>query len=277
MTSRSRTRLSSCAGTLCLCLLAGATARAASDSPERAVREFIRALAMHDIQAFSRAIRPDPRASRFINPQPLTSEGQAEAARRLETLQVSRRDVVVLRGKSVDADAQGDYPVGSVGRFIASGNGGPAVVTLVREADGWKVDLRWWLAMLDMANGQPPAAGSPDQAIRNLTLALIAHDRHEALRFVTADAEISVLFAGAPSVREPSGVLEATAMEMPLVEVGPGEFYRMPSGRVVEGAKAVDRKLIVGQFGPVEMPFALRRIGGAWRVEAEPYFLVINR
>jgi len=24
------------------------------------------------------------------------------------------------------------------------------------------------------------------------------------------------------------------------------------------------------------MPFALRRVGGAWRVEAEPYFLMIN-
>jgi hypothetical protein len=277
MTSRSRTRLSSYVGTLCLCLLTGAAARAAADRPERAVREFIRALAMHDTQAFSRAIRPDPRASRFVNPQPLTSEGQMEAARRLEMLQVSRRDDVLLRGKSVDADAQGDYPVGSVGRFIASGNGGPAVVTLVREPDGWKVDLRWWLAMLDMANGQPPAAGSPDFAIRNLTLALIALDRNEALRFVTPGAEISVLFAGAPSVREPSGVLEATAMEMPLVEVGSGEFYRMPSGRVVEGATAVDRKVIVGQFGPVEMPFVLRRIGGAWRVEAEPYFLLTNR
>jgi hypothetical protein len=277
MTSRSRTRLSSTIGTLCLCLLTGAAPRAAADRPERAVREFIRALAMHDTQAYSRAIRPDPRASRFINPQPLTSDGQMEAARRLETLQVSRRDDVLLRGKPVDVDAQGDYPVGSVGRFVASGNGGPAVVTLVREADGWKVDLRWWLAMLDMANGQPPAAGSPDQAIRSLTLALIALDRNEALRFVTPGAEISVLFAGAPPVREPSGVLEATAMEMPLVEVRPGEFYRMPSGRVVEGATAVDRKVIVGQFGPVEMPFALRRIGGAWRVEAEPYFLLINR
>jgi hypothetical protein len=64
---------------------------------------------------------------------------------------------------------------------------------------------------------------------------------------------------------------------MPLVEVGAGEFHRMPSGRVVEGSTAVDRKLIVGQFGPVEMPFELRRIGGAWRVEAEPYFALINR
>jgi hypothetical protein len=176
--------------------------------PERAVREFVRALAMHDTQAFERAIQPDPRASRFINPEPLTPEGQVEAARRLETLQVSRRDDVLLRG---------------------------------------------------------------------LTLALIALDRDEALRYALPGAEIGVLFADAPSVREPSGVLEAAAMEMPLVEVGSGEFYRMPSGRVVEGSTAVDRKVIVGQFGPVEMPFVLRRVGGAWRVEAEPYFALINR
>ena len=277
MTSRSRTRPSLCIGTVCLCVLAGAGARAATGGPEGAVREFIQALAMHDAQAFSRAIRPDPRASRFINPQPLTPEGRVEAARRLETLQIRRGDDVLLRGKPVDADAQGDFPVGSVGRFIASGAGGPAVVTVVREPEGWKVDLRWWLAMLDMTNGQPPAAGSPDHAIRSLTLALIALDRDEAVRFVAPGAEISMLFAGAPSVREPSGVLEATAMEMPLVEVAAGEFYRMPSGRIVEGSTAADRKVIVGLFGPVEMPFVLRRMGGAWRVEAEPYFALINR
>ena len=277
MTFRSRTRLSSCIGTLCLFLFTGAAASAVTTAPERAVREFIRALAMHDTQAFSRAIRPDPRASRFINPQPLTPDGQAEAARRLETLQVRRSDDVLLRGKPVDADAQGDYPVGSVGHFIASGNGGPAVVTLVRDPDGWKVDLRWWLAMLDMANGRPPTEGSPDHAIRSLTLALIALDRDEALRFVAPGTDISVLFAGAPSVREPSGVLEAAAMEMPLVEVGSGEFYRLPSGRVIEGSTAVDRKVVVGQFGPVEMPFLLRRVSGGWRVEAEPYFALINR
>ena len=125
MTSRSRTRLSVVHRTVCLCLLSGAAASAATAEPERAVREFIRALAMHDTQAFSRAIRPDPRASRFINPQPLTPEGQAEAARRLETLQVRRSDDVLLRGKPVDADAQGDYPVGSVGHFIASATAGP--------------------------------------------------------------------------------------------------------------------------------------------------------
>ena len=245
--------------------------------PELAVRQFLRALVMHDTQGFSRAIRPDPRASRLINPQPLTPEQRAEADRRLENLQVSRRDDVLLRGKPVSANAQGDFPVGSVGHFIASSNGGPTVVTVVREADGWKVDLRWWLAMLDMANAQAPAEGSTDHTIRSLLLAMISLDREEAVRHVVPGADMKLLFAGAPSSREPSGVLEATAVEMPLVEVGAGEFYRMPSGRVIEGSAAADRKVIVGQFGPVEIPFVLRRVDNAWRVEPEPYFALINR
>jgi hypothetical protein len=151
-------------------------------------------------------------------------------------------------------------------------------VTVVRQPEGWKVDLRWWLAMIDMAKANaPPAEGSPEYAIRALTLSLIALDREKVMQFAVPDARADVLFAGAPSAREPSGVLEASAMEMPLVEVGAGEFYRLPAGRIVEGVSAADRKVIVGQFGPVEMPFVLRLVNGAWRVEAEPYFALINR
>jgi hypothetical protein len=266
-----------CIGALVLCMPTGAGASRAVAAPEQAVRDFITALAMHDTQAFARAIRPDPRASRFINPQPLTPDERTQAVRRLETLQVRPTDDVLLRGEPVKRDAQGDYPAGTVAHFVASGNGGPALVTLVREPDGWKVDLRWWLAMVDMAKAPAPAAGSPDHTIRSLLLALIGLDRKEALRYAVPGADVNLLFDGAPSGREPSGVLEASAMEMPLVEVGTGEFYRLPSGRIVEGSTAADRKVFVGQYGPVEIPFVLRRAGGAWRVEAEPYFLLINR
>jgi hypothetical protein len=266
-----------CVGALVLCMPAGAGANRAAATPERAVRDFITALAMHDSEAFARAIRPHPRASRFINQTPLTPDQRAEAQRQLETLQVHPTDDVFLRGEPVEADAQGDYPVGTVGHFIAAGSGGPTVVTLVREAEGWRVDLRWWVALLDMASAPPPAPGSPDHTIRSLLVALIGLNRKEAMRFVVPGADVKLLFAGAPSQREPSGVLEASAMEMPLVEVGTGEFYRLPSERVVEGTTTADRKVIVGHFGPVEIPFVLRRVDGAWRVEAEPYFALINR
>ena len=65
MTSKSRMRPSVWISAAGLCLLSVVAARAAAASPERAVRDFIRALAMHDTQVFSQAIRPDPRASHF--------------------------------------------------------------------------------------------------------------------------------------------------------------------------------------------------------------------
>jgi hypothetical protein len=36
-----------------------------------------------------------------------------------------------------------------------------------------------------------------------------------------------------------------------------------------------DRKVLVGLFGPVEIPFVVRRIDGDWRVEPEPYFVLM--
>ena len=88
---------------------------------------------------------------------------------------------------------------------------------------------------------------------------------------------MDLLFAGAPSQREPSGHLEALVAEMPLVEVGPGEFYEMPSRRIVEGLQRDDVKTLVGQFGSVEMPFIVHRVGNDWKVEVEPYFVLMMR
>jgi hypothetical protein len=51
----------------------------------------------------------------------------------------------------------------------------------------------------------------------------------------------------------------------------------MPSGRVVEGVRRDDMKVLVGLYGPLEMPFVVRRIWIRWRVQPEPYFLLISQ
>jgi hypothetical protein len=245
---------------------------------EKAVHAFVRALALHDAREFQAAVVPHPRAARLLNTEPLTAEGRGEAERRLGSLRVRLEDDFQLRGEPVAPDAKGECPVGTTGHAVAAGQGGPMLVTLVRQAEGWKVDVRWFLAMLDAATAAaPPAQGSPERVIREFLIAMISLERDEALEQVVPGADPTLLFAYAPRQREPSGVLEASAMEMPLVEVGPGEFYRLPSGRIVEGVSTADRKVLVGQFGPVEMPFVLRQVDGSWRVEAEPYYRLINR
>jgi hypothetical protein len=246
--------------------------------PERAVAEFIRALSMHDIAAFDRLSLPHPRARQLLMIGDMTPEARERAQRNLDNLQLHSREDFALNGKAVDPDANGDYPVGSVGHFIAASNGGPSLVTLVHQASGWKVDLRWWATMAEMMQAdRPPAAGSPDAVIRELAAAMISLHKEEAARLVVPGADLELLFAYAPSQPEPSDVLGALVIEMPLVDVGPGEFYRMPTGRIVEGVVSPDRKVIVGQFGSVEMPFVVRRVNDEWRVEAEPYYVLFNR
>jgi hypothetical protein len=63
------------------------------------------------------------------------------------------------------------------------------------------------------------ATTGPEQAVRDFI---------RALRLAVPGANIKVLFDGAPPHREPSGVLDAAAMEMPLVEIGTDEFYLIP-------------------------------------------------
>ena len=102
-------------------------------------------------------------------------------------------------------------------------------------------------------------------------------DRARAARFLTDARNLELLFAGAPRYREPSGVLDAAVEEMPLVEIGAGEFFPMPTGRTVEGGSTAARRVVAGMFGPTEMAFVVRKLGAEWRVEAEPYFVLMNQ
>jgi hypothetical protein len=194
-----------------------------------------------------------------------------------EGLQIRQIRPFMFQGKPVTLGTNARYAVGTTALYRVAHHRQPMVVALTRRPEGWKVDLRWWIAMTDLMTGKLPPQDSPDVAIRSLLASMLRLDRARAQRCLTEAKGIDLLFDGAPSQREPSGVLDATVGEMPLVEVGPGEFYAMPTGRIVEGTQAADRKVMVGWFGPVEMPFVLHRAGSEWRVEPEPYFALMNQ
>ena len=145
------------------------------------------------------------------------------------------------------------------------------------KTEGWRVDPRWWIGMVDLASDRAPGPATPEYAARALLASLIAMNREETLRYAVPGANAEILFDGAPSQREPSGHLDALAMEMPIVELAPGEFRALPAGCVVEGSSKPDVKLLVGLMGSVEIPFVVRLIGAEWKVEPQPYFALINR
>lgn len=249
---------------------------AQGDSPEAVIRSFVHAMYSNDVVAYEALTLPVPGRERLEKGGAVNVEAKEELEHNPEAVQLRMMRPYQLKGHAVTRDANGEYPVGTTVRFSASYRNS-MVVSLVQTPAGWRIDLRWWLAMLDMASGPPPGPDSADYAARSLIASLIDLDREGAAQFVTPDANLDLLFAGAPPEPEPSDQLGLLIGEMPLVEIGPGEFCEMPSGRVVEGVRRDDMKVLVGLYGPVEMPFVVQRIGTRWRVQPEPYFLLISQ
>ena len=242
---------------------------------EQAVREFFRAAVLGDREAFARVILSHPDSRRFVAPEPPQGEAAQALVEQVREFQLEPVQAPTFRGQVAQPDGAGLYPDGTVMRYMAVFRGNN-VTTLVKRADGWKVDLRWWSAQATLAT-EGPKQGTADYAARGLLYSLVELDRTEAAKFALPGASLDVLFAGAPSYREPSGHLQALVMEMPILEAAPGELVRLPSGQVVEGSSTADRKVLVGLFGMIEVAFVTRKVGGEWRVAPEPYFLVINR
>jgi hypothetical protein len=258
--------------------LAAFAAPAASRGPETTVREYLRAVYSGDRAAFDRLIVPHPEAHLLIAGERPSAKERKEVAREAASLRLRQLQEFRLRGATVAADRSGDYPVGTMTRYLASFRGNTMVVTIVRRSDGWKIDLRWWLAMYHDMQAGTLAPDTPEYAIRSLLLSMLADERDTARKFVTPDADMSLLFQSAPSQPEPSDVLPSLAVEMPLVTVESGEFYPLPSGEIVEGRNASEEtRLLVGLFGMVEIPFVVRRTGAEWRVVPQPYFFYLNR
>jgi hypothetical protein len=247
------------------------------DDPQAAIRALMLAIYSNDVAAYEKVTVPHPLRSRLSAGGRVNESALQDLKENPGGLQIRQKRPLLFQGKPATATPSGQFPVGTTGLYVVSHRSGPMVVPLVRREDGWKVDLRWWIAMTEMASGREPASGSPDVVIRSLLASMLRLDRTRSARYLTDAKAIDVLFLGAPPYREPSGVLDATVGEMPLVEIGPGEFYPMPIGPVVEGVNDPNRKVIVGHFGPVEMPFVVLKTGADWRVVAQPYFALMNQ
>ena len=249
---------------------------AQGESPEAVIRSFVHAMYSNDVAAYNALTLPAPGRERLQKDGAVNVEAKQELEQNPEAVQLRMMRPYQLKGREAKPDASGEYPIGTTVRFSASYRNS-MVVSLVRTPAGWRIDLRWWLAMLDMASGPPPDRDSADYAAKALIATLLDLDRKGAAEFATPGANLDLLFAGAPSQPEPSDQLGALLVEMPLIEIGPGEFTEMPSGRVVEGVQRDDLKVLVGIYGPLEMPFVVQRIGTRWRVQPEPYFLLIEQ
>lgn len=260
-----------------LCIATSARAQTSPDSPEPTIRSLARAMYSNDAIGFKRLTLPDARIGLLTTGGTVNQDALRELEEDPGGLQIIMKRPFEYRGVAVKPDATGAYPIGTTAVYVVAHHRSPIVVVVQKQSDGWKVDPRWWIGMVDLASERQPGPGTASYSARALLGALISMDRNATLRYAVPGANLDILFDGAPSQREPSGVLDAAAIEMPIVELHRGEFRALPMGNVVEGSDRPDVKILVGMFGPVEVPFVVRLIGKEWKVEPQPYFALINR
>ena len=271
--TRSAAALALCATAL---LVSRVMAQQVSDSPESVIRSLALAIYGNDVATYEKITLPHPQLSRLTAGGRVNESALQELKQNPGALQIRERRPLLFKGEPATPGPGGAYPVGTTGFYVMA-HRSPMTVTVVKTAQGWKIDPRWWIAMMELATGPGPAKDSAEDVIKSCLFAMLRLDREAATRFLADAREIDLLFLEAPRQREPSGVLEGSLAEMPLVEIAPGEFYPVPVGKVVEGVKDPNRKVLVGLFGPIEMPFVVRRVGSAWRLDAQPYFLLMNQ
>jgi hypothetical protein len=263
--------------TAALAIATAARAQQSSGSPELVIRALMRAMYSNDGGAFKRLTVPHPRIDLLTTGGTVNQDALRELDEDPTGLQIIMKRTFEYRGVPAKPDAAGKYPIGTTVVYVVAHHRSPIVMVLENKTEGWRVDPRWWIGMVDLASDRAPEPTTPEYTARALLASLIAMNREETLRYVVPGAGTEILFDGAPSQREPSGHLDALAMEMPIVELAPGEFRALPAGGVAEGSSKPNVKVLLGLMGSVEIPFVVRLVGTEWKVEPQPYFALINR
>lgn len=261
---------------LALCWSGTAVAQVAGPKEaEQAARDFLYALYANDAADVQRRVLPGEDSSALIGRQTLTPV-------QLETLKTDISRLSLHAGAPPSFDGKllpastASFPVGTKVMYSTSYRGVGMVLPLQHTENGWKVDMRFWLAMLKQRNVRPEKT-DPEIVAKGFLCYLLAK-QPEALNQFAAQPIKADEYTAANNL--PPGDLDhilSLCVEMPIVRARAGERVVLPSGEVAVGDAQADSLVMIGLMGPVEVPFLLKRVGDAWKVVPQKYFEMLRQ
>lgn len=247
---------------------AGASFAGASDVhlAREAARGFLTAVYQNDGSTAAQYVLSDERLAEFIGEQQLSDQEKARVASDIAELEID----LAPGYERFESDGAAEMPEGAVLRFVSGYRGVPMVLSLKRAGESWRVDLRWWAAMIDLARGTL-GRNDPEFAIKNFLLALIGNDRKRLKKHLPRGTDLEAVVPRtyeAPSIDH----LYRLAAEMPVVELDRQELVLDEDGRLTEvGTLGDDRRVYSGVYGSLELVFFVVEERGSWKVLPQDY------
>ena len=121
-------------------------------TPEDVIRSLLKAIYANDVAAYEKLTLPDPRQKWLTTGGAVNERGLKALQDDPASVQIQMKRGFTYRGRTIEPGKDG-YPIGTTALFMVAHGGGPTMVMLSKRAEGWRVDLRWWLATVELSSG----------------------------------------------------------------------------------------------------------------------------
>ena len=238
------------------------------------------ALYANDAADFQTRIIPEAGSAVMIGRQTFTQEQLEKLRKDINGLALRQPSPPSLGGTPLPNSTE-PFPIGTKTIYFTQFRGVVMAVPVQRSESGWKVDVRFWLAMRMQLEARPQMT-DPEVVAKGFLFHVLAK-KPEALNEFSAQSINGEDYTSANNL--PPGDLDqilSLCVEMPIVRARPGERVVLPSGEVAVGSDAPgsskDESLVlIGLMGSTEVPFLMRRVGGAWKVVPQKYFEMLRK
>ena len=212
---------------------------------------------------------PHPASAAAEGRAKLTGEDLLLVHKEISGLRLSFEEPFLYHGKKVTPDKTGAYPVGTSVCFKTQSRGTVLVIPVAKLATGWKVDVRFWLAM-----SKEYQENDPESVIRKFLYCLVARNENELKKLVVAGSDLRPLLAGKAPFED---VYFALVAEMPIVEALAGDGMLLADGKAVVAQTATGQaKWFSGLYAHKKLVFELRQEEQQWRAVPKDYLSVIG-
>jgi hypothetical protein len=246
-----------------------------SGDPERSLRDFMYALYANDTIDYQKHIVPHPGSTDLIGSQTFTAEQLTKLRSQIADLVLEQTSPFTLNGQPLGASTP-PFPLGTKTMYFTEFRGMMLAIPMLYTEEGWKTDVRFWLAMMKQQETEPKMS-DPEMVAKRFLFHILAKEPEALNELASSQIQAEQYTSENHLPRGDLDQILSLCIEMPIVKAREGEGVLLPSGDFVSETGDPDSLVLIGLMGPVEVPFLLKRVNSEWKVVPQMYFEMLRK